>query len=241
MSKGGVPEWFGKDEKPGAKRRSPVSTEPAAPEGGGRERGAASAGGKPPPRQQALVGAAVAVLAIAGAGAFFAMRTQQGVRDDAARELADRAQRERLLEAMKQSAAEPAEEVPDPSELPSIDEVIAEDEAEADETDHADEMEAADAAPQARDSASVLQITRALNPEFRRCYEQELRLKPNAKGRADVTLTIAPEGRVTKIVVKLQGDLSDSVSSCVSGAFKKAQFEPAAEEATVKLPILLQH
>lgn len=239
MSKGGVPEWFGKDEKPGAKRRSPISTEPEAPTGG-PGRGAASAGGKPPPRQQALVGAAVAVLAIAGAGVFFAMRTQQGVRDDAAREVADRAQRERLLEAMKQSAAEPAEEVPDPSELPSIDEVIAEDEAEADEADDADGTEAADAALQARDSASVLQITRALNPEFRRCYEQELRLKPNAKGRADVTLTIAPAGSVTKIVVKLQGDLSDSVSSCVSGAFKKAQFEPAAEEATVKLPILLQ-
>jgi hypothetical protein len=188
----------------------------------------------------------VAVLAIAGAGVFFAMRTQQGVRDDAAREVADRAQRERLLEAMKQSAAEPAEEVPDPSELPSIDEVIAEDEAEAAEDEagaddtEADDTEATDAALQARDSASVLQITRALNPEFRRCYEQELRLNPNAKGRADVTLTIAPAGRVTKIVVKLQGNLSDSVSGCVSGAFKKAQFEPAAEEATVKLPILLQ-
>jgi TonB family protein len=86
----------------------------------------------------------------------------------------------------------------------------------------------------------VLRITRALNPEFRRCYQQELVANPGAKGRADVTLTIAPEGRVSKVQVELSGNLSQNARGCVASAVRKAQFEPAAEEATVKLPILLQ-
>ncbi len=237
MPGGGVPEWFGRGEEEKAPRRKRGSGAGGASGGGGSGGGGS---GKGP--SKAIAFSAFAVAAIGGVIAFnvqkqtdqqaqaeshAAARAQEQLR-------AEKARKRMLAEIKKAAEATPEPEPVDPSDLPSIDDVLAEDAEEADEEEASEDAGAVGK----RDSASVLRITRALNPQVQRCYETQLARDPDLRGRANVTLQINEEGRVSKATVQLVGQLPASMRGCIAGVFRKARFEPASDVATVKLPII---
>lgn len=213
---GGIPEWFGKDAEP-----------PPPPRRGGSPKFAI---------------AAAVLLMGAGVGAFVVTRGHdQDARDRAAaaeRELEQARQTEnelkRRLEAEMKAAAEATPEPvePDPSELPSIEDVLAE----GDDDAGADDADESDAAPGQRDAAQVLTVINGLRKDVRRCFETELQTNPTAGGRVDVTLTIAPSGRVSAATAKSTGTLSEVATNCIVRTTRTARFAPASDTATVKVP-----
>ncbi len=241
MPGGGVPDWFGKDDDEAPRRKRGGAPSGGAPSGGAPSGGAPGGGsGKGPSKVIAF--SAIAVAAIGGVIAFNITKQadqqaqaeiQETVRAEE-RLRAEKARKRMLAEIKKAAEATPEPEPVDPSDLPSIDDVLAED---ADESEDEEASEDAGAVGK-RDSASVLRITRALNPQVQRCYETQLARDPDLRGRANVTLQISEEGRVSKATVQLMGQLPPAMRGCIAGVFTKARFEPASDVATVKLPII---
>lgn len=186
-----------------------------------------------PPRRSGgprgtLVGVVAVSLALLGAGVWFASaQAPAPPSDDSVEPGATGAQRpdpkrDMMLEEISKTAGDPAQ-APDPSELPSIDEIIEAADLPAEDGDDEPELTA-------RSPKSVMAVVRSLTPQTRACYQQD------GTGKVEVTFTIDPEGRVSKAEHSATGTLPKRVGQCIEGVLQRAEFGPASEATTVKMP-----
>jgi len=71
------------------------------------------------------------------------------------------------------------------------------------------------------------------------CYEKALRTQPNLKGKMSYTITINPQGRVTKVVIEEDTVGDPSVKSCTEAKIKDWRFfaEGAEESSEVTFSV----
>jgi hypothetical protein len=86
----------------------------------------------------------------------------------------------------------------------------------------------------AREIQPVMQKAR---PRFRACYENALKFAPEAQGRVQVKITIAPTGKVPVASATHTGNLPPQVASCVAAVTRTLEFPKSRESTSVSYPL----
>jgi hypothetical protein len=82
------------------------------------------------------------------------------------------------------------------------------------------------------------QVARDLKSAFLKCYNPELARDPSTTGTLLVSLTISPQGTVTKSNAYLtEGTLSKPMIECVEAQGQKARFASRTTEQVARFPI----
>jgi hypothetical protein len=89
-------------------------------------------------------------------------------------------------------------------------------------------------------ATDVAEVTRKLNPGFRRCYDQALGENPNAEAKIQLSLTIEPSGKVSD--ARASGPAGPTgmppyAYRCIEAIAKGAKFPESTQKTTVNLPI----
>lgn len=83
------------------------------------------------------------------------------------------------------------------------------------------------------DKDAVSRYVRARQRAIQSCYEKQLKLNPNLKGKLSVRITIATSGKVSETEIDEDTLHSDEVTSCIKGVvrFWKFPFTPESDTA----------
>jgi len=63
------------------------------------------------------------------------------------------------------------------------------------------------------------------------CYENVLKLDPDAKGKLTLTFVIEPSGRVSEVTTRVQGFSDEAFESCVKDRAKRWKFKVEGEDS----------
>ncbi|MBT5875016.1 MAG: AgmX/PglI C-terminal domain-containing protein [Candidatus Latescibacteria bacterium] len=88
-----------------------------------------------------------------------------------------------------------------------------------------------------RSGAALQKVMRQNLGPVRFCYQRELKLNPNLQGSLQLRLTIAPNGRVTKIDMVQDTVGSRNLARCVQGRIRSWRFEPATGTSIVPITL----
>ena len=69
-------------------------------------------------------------------------------------------------------------------------------------------------------------IRKELYPRARRCYQKSLDVDPTQAGKIVLNIRVAPSGEVSSVGTEVRGNLSSTMSSCVTGAAQGLRFDP---------------
>jgi hypothetical protein len=97
---------------------------------------------------------------------------------------------------------------------------------------------AAPSPPAESSSGDLARVLASLRPKLRACYENALAYAPEAEGRVELTLVVAPAGSVDSATATSSGNLPAPVSRCVETVAKTARFPEATEPKTVRFPVV---
>ncbi len=88
------------------------------------------------------------------------------------------------------------------------------------------------------DVGSLMRKIRIYQTRFKYCYERELKKNPNLRGKIVITLTIAPNGKVSDSEIEDNTMNNDRVANCLISNLKRMRFPKpeGGEEAVVKIP-----
>jgi len=85
----------------------------------------------------------------------------------------------------------------------------------------------------------IFRTVRERTPDFRRCYDDALKKRPNATGRVVVRFDITASGNVKDAIYAEQDMGYEAMATCVSNAFRTLIFpQPNWGSVSVVFPIM---
>lgn len=88
-----------------------------------------------------------------------------------------------------------------------------------------------------RSSAEVRRGMIQVQKDMRKCYDDALKVAPDAEGQYLIRMTVAPSGSVEIAHITATGNLPPSVRACVEKVVHSARFSPASNKTNLALPV----
>jgi hypothetical protein len=89
------------------------------------------------------------------------------------------------------------------------------------------------------DPEAIAKAIRAQLPKLRVCHDKWLKVDPAAKGKVEMTLTVSPQGRVTKTAFTAAEGVPPGIDACLAHEARLLVLPKSSEEVELELPVLL--